>query len=607
MGLDVHDYFQSVVAVPASDLGDSTHHYLSISKRHSVSLSHHVDLVWSVLSPSPSRALLLSSSSHEEQDTKYHGSPHASVYESSDEYYSLLSSSSCVSVLPGVMTPLPAVDPSAGFSCVRVILANELYETNVPFHVEANDGADVAQVHFALYFEDDEHDDDGDDGTSGGGGGAHRSLLAAAHEEEVHYSDLFSFVSSETGDVVPFLETVSSEIDDDVVAAVPSSRAASSRGEPVLGAFIVNVVTLIGIIFLVPVARDLIMKTPVVTEEDIAKTSTAIVAQSLEMGGTAAFSSAVVLGGANSSCNTDGKNKCCDDAPTAAGEDQEERGPQGSKTVHNKQPSSSHDHADVLVSNNVLSPTAMLCISSFSAGCILATAFFLVLPEALHLIGGTVTEEAAASAHWGSFILAGFTLPYVTSFLIDYLGGAQQPAENLSGAPHFDRRRVICGCLIGDAFHNLADGVFIGAAFLNCSPVFGWVVVASSIFHELAQESADFFILTGPGGLNPMLALGANFLSGTTCVWGAMLVVYCGVPDAVVGYILALGGGVYLQVGAAECFPRGIQYATTMKLKAMAVLIFIVGALPIGLILLDHKHCEAEAEGGGGGGEHAAH
>ena len=582
MGLDVHDYFQSVVEVPASELGVDTHHYLSISKRHGETLSDHVDVVWSVLDPSHSRALRQLELVHHVDDSShediYHGSPHASVYQSADEYYAALSDASadCVEVLPGAMMPLPAVAPGVGYSCVRVVLADELYETAVPFHVEANNGADAAEVHFALYFEDDEHDDEG------ASGGAHRSLLTAHEEEEVHYADIFSFKSSATGEVVPFIETVSSEHEDVVLSPhVP-------RGEPVLGAFIVNVVTLIGIIFLIPVARDMIMKTPVVTEEDIKKTSTAIVAQSLEMG-------RVVLG---STTSTDSKNKCCDApvAPTTG--DQEHH----QAMVHNK---SAHDHADVLVSNNILSPTAMLCISAFSAGCILATAFFLVLPEALHMIGGTIVEEAPASAHWGAFILAGFVLPYVTSFLIDYLGGAPQVDSN-SGALLFDRRRVICGCLIGDAFHNLADGVFIGAAFINCSPVFGWVVVASSIFHELAQESADFFILTGPGGLNPLLALGANFLSGTTCVWGAMLVVYCGVPDLVVGYILALGGGVYLQVGAAECFPRGIQYATTMKLKVVAVLLFILGALPIGLILLDHKHCEAETEGDGGGG-HEAH
>jgi len=60
------------------------------------------------------------------------------------------------------------------------------------------------------------------------------------------------------------------------------------------------------------------------------------------------------------------------------------------------------------------------------------------------------------------------------------------------------RYRVLGGVLIGDAMHNLCDGVFMGAAFLTCGVSFGWSVAGASIAHEVAQEISDYVVLTSP-------------------------------------------------------------------------------------------------------------
>ena len=213
----------------------------------------------------------------------------------------------------------------------------------------------------------------------------------------------------------------------------------------------------------------------------------------------------------------------------------------------------------------------LICTLSFSSGCILATAFLLVLPEAMHII------DNGPEALWGTFILTGFITPYIISLF--------SPTTEL-----VNRNRIIYGCLLGDAFHNFADGVFIGSVFIKCKS-FGWIVVASSVLHEIAQESSDFLILTGPGNLSPFKALCLNFLSGLSCPLGAVFIAYDMVPDVVVGYVLALGGGVYIQLGASECFPRAIENASTMKLKLTVMFFFLLGAIPVGLVLLMHEHC----------------
>ena len=69
------------------------------------------------------------------------------------------------------------------------------------------------------------------------------------------------------------------------------------------------------------------------------------------------------------------------------------------------------------------------------------------------------------------------------------------------------------------------------------------------------------------------------------------------------GMILAFGGGIYAHVGAAECMSKSYHEANTMSLRILSLVGFVVGAIAIGLVLLDHEHCVP----GGGGGGHEGH
>lgn len=48
--------------------------------------------------------------------------------------------------------------------------------------------------------------------------------------------------------------------------------------------------------------------------------------------------------------------------------------------------------------------------------------------------------------------------------------------------------------------------------------------------------------------------------------------------------------------------PRVYEYAKTMPLRFASIAFFTLGALAIGLVLLDHEHCAGDDHGGGGGG-----
>ncbi len=73
---------------------------------------------------------------------------------------------------------------------------------------------------------------------------------------------------------------------------------------------------------------------------------------------------------------------------------------------------------------------------------------------------------------------------------------------------------------------------------------------------------------------------------------GAILVLSLDLSDLGMGVLLAISGGVYLNIAATECTPRVSR--KTAKDTLIFLGCFILGAVPIGLVLLNHGHCEAE-------------
>ena len=190
--------------------------------------------------------------------------------------------------------------------------------------------------------------------------------------------------------------------------------------------------------------------------------------------------------------------------------------------------------------------------------------------------------------------------------------------------------------------HNFCDGIFIGTAFVTCGASMGWSVTAATAFHELAQEISDYIVLTvrhltvirltriGPSmlmceraarliaaalhvasqtqaKLTPFKALALNFLSGTSVIIGVVVVLAVdAIEGQVTGMLLAFGGGVYLQIGGVECMGKMHLKCTTLELRAASLLAFAIGAIAIGLVLLDHTHCVA-TDLTGGDDAHAGH
>lgn len=151
--------------------------------------------------------------------------------------------------------------------------------------------------------------------------------------------------------------------------------------------------------------------------------------------------------------------------------------------------------------------------------------------------------------------------------------------------------------LIGDAFHNFCDGVFIGVAFKLCDSSTAWTIMAVTLYHEIAQELADYFLLTRHAGFTKFKALLANFVAGLSVVLGGLVILGSDLSDMAIGVLLSLSSGVYLYIATVECLSRVSGILSSLQDRALLLLMFAVGAIPVGLTLLNHSHCEAEEHG----------
>jgi len=228
---------------------------------------------------------------------------------------------------------------------------------------------------------------------------------------------------------------------------------------------------------------------------------------------------------------------------------------------------------------------------AFASGAVFGAAVFLLLPEALHLIGEE-QEEAQAAGSWGACILAGWFTALACHFL-SMCKNAVSPEEPIGsqGIPSkIQMIRSSMPVLLGDWFHNFSDGLVIGVAAKGCSESFVWKLIGITIAHEFPQEVADCIVLINQAGMHWSMAAVLNWLFSASTPLGAAITYGADVGIFANGCILAFGAGVYLFVALTELGQRLTEPASARELLSRAVF-FCVGATALGLILLDHHHC----------------
>ncbi|XP_073650445.1 zinc transporter ZIP4 isoform X2 [Tursiops truncatus] len=106
---------------------------------------------------------------------------------------------------------------------------------------------------------------------------------------------------------------------------------------------------------------------------------------------------------------------------------------------------------------------------------------------------------------------------------------------------------------LGDAVHNFADGLAVGAAF-SSSWKTGLSTSLAVFCHEVPHELGDFAALLH-AGLSVRLALLLNLASGLTAFIGLYVALAVGVGEDGETWILAVATGLFLYVALCDMLP----------------------------------------------------
>jgi len=216
-------------------------------------------------------------------------------------------------------------------------------------------------------------------------------------------------------------------------------------------------------------------------------------------------------------------------------------------------------------------------LASFAAGVLLGTAFFDLLPEALH-------EGEKSQVDVFLFTLLGIVLFFLIERFIHWFHHHEEPHEHKK-----ETKSTVPLIIIGDTVHNFIDGIVIAATFLVSIPL-GVITSLAVVAHEIPQEIGDFGLLLHKG-LRKKKILMFNILSASVSILGAVLTYVLG-SDLVEKYIpvfLALTAGFFIYIASSDLIPE-IHYEKRRGFAIIESLLLVFGIVVIwvSVSLLEH-------------------
>lgn len=185
---------------------------------------------------------------------------------------------------------------------------------------------------------------------------------------------------------------------------------------------------------------------------------------------------------------------------------------------------------------------------AFAAGTLTGAAFLDLLPEALHM-SASVPNNQHAILFAALFGFMGFY--FVESFLGSHATGQ-------SGHKHSHIGPLV---LVGDALHNVTDGVAIAAAFLLDTKT-GIATTIAVIVHELPQEVSDFSILIAHGYSRAKALLSLFFVQLAALLGACGALIASKFMESSTHYLLAISAGGFIYIAAADLLPELHRHQT---------------------------------------------
>lgn len=235
--------------------------------------------------------------------------------------------------------------------------------------------------------------------------------------------------------------------------------------------------------------------------------------------------------------------------------------------------------------NTAFLKKALPFLVSLAVGALFGDAFIHLIPYALEEVPGEMVVPFC--------VLLGIVLFFTLEKFLRWQHSHDLPGElevDLAhgGHSHHDHPIKPVGpiVLVGDAFHNLLDGIIIGASFL-ISPEVGIATTLAIALHEIPQEIGDFAILLH-AGYSKKKALLFNFISALSAVVGLVIVFLFAEVEGLTPLLSAIAAGGFIYIAGSDLVPE-LHEETTTSQSVLQLIAMILGiGIMFGLVMLEH-------------------
>ena len=211
----------------------------------------------------------------------------------------------------------------------------------------------------------------------------------------------------------------------------------------------------------------------------------------------------------------------------------------------------------------------LIFLVAFAVGALFGDVFIHLLPESFEKVGMNLTTSL--------LVIGGFLMFFVLEKFIRWrhVGSA---AEEKRIKP------VVSMNLVGDAAHNLIDGMLVAASFMVSIPI-GITTTLAIVLHEIPQEIGDFSILVH-GGLSVRKALSFNLLASVMAVIGAVITLLIGGRFAnFASFLLPVTAGGFIYIAGPDLIPE-LQQDVKISNSLWQFLAILLGIIIMALLTL---------------------
>ena len=206
---------------------------------------------------------------------------------------------------------------------------------------------------------------------------------------------------------------------------------------------------------------------------------------------------------------------------------------------------------------------------SFSAGALFGGAFFHLLPE--------IVEKVGLTFYVSILLLGGIILFFIIEKVIHW-------HYNLATYEKEHANPLAIMSLVGGAFHNLLDGLVIGASFLvNIST--GIAITTAIALHKVPKELGWFGILIH-GGFSKMKAISFNYVSSLFTIVGAVIaLLMSNYVENIQFFIIPVAVGGFIYLAGSDLIPE-LHKESGLRKSLLQIIAMLAGIGVMALLLL---------------------